>query len=271
MIDISILVVSCDKNIEMVQIFFEFFEKFWDDCPYDIFLSMEEKKADLNEKIIQINDNCKTGWCGRVQKCLEMIPSKYVLIMLDDFFIEENVNMPLLDEYVEYMEQRNAAQITLTPIRNELDESGSKNKHLVLRNRWGHYKTCLQCGIWNRKDFISLLKEKESPWEFELFGNIRSFICNKEFYAVISNADKPIKYNDGFLAVQGKINLPEKRRLEKKTGIDIPLENMPSFDSDMVRDRIKFVPRVIRRLRIIVYYWLYRCKYIVKMEWRKSN
>lgn len=37
-----------------------------------------------------------------------------------------------------------------------------------------NYKTSLQPTVWDRKTFLSLLKENESPWDFETRGNARA-------------------------------------------------------------------------------------------------
>lgn len=37
----SMLVLSCDKNVGVLKIFFDFLRKNWPDCPYNVYLGME--------------------------------------------------------------------------------------------------------------------------------------------------------------------------------------------------------------------------------------
>lgn len=265
--NIAILIASCDKNIWLLNIFLKYFFEFWGECPYKIYISLENSKFEFEDKdIIVLNNNENIGWSGRIKRCLESINEEYILVMLDDFIIEEKVNQEKINHYISIMNRENISNLILTPVQNEKNDLDSKYNSFVHRNRFGRYKTSLQCGIWNKDLLYNLLKENESAWEFEIFGNIRSFLYRNEFYCVRSKKDKPIDYNDGFFMVQGKLNLKEKRRIEEKTSERINAENVPSFDEHMLRDDIKILPRIFRRLRIIFFYNTVRIKFMLMKE-----
>lgn len=258
MIDVSLVVLSCDKNEWLLHIFFELFERYWKECPYEVYVSTESKKIGANIPVQNINCNEEVAWSGRLKYSLEIVNTDYVLLMLDDFLIEENVNQVLLNEYVEWLKEKKGNNIVLTTVEGEKSLGMECDGKLVRRDRFGRYKTSLQCGLWDRKVLLSLLDKQENAWEFELFGNCRSFVCDNTFFALTNKCYKPIVYNEGFFVVQGKVNMPEKRRIEQKTGIEINIDDHPSFEENMVRDNIRFIPRVLRRLKIIVLYLRYR-------------
>lgn len=271
MVNMGILIASCDKNIWLLNVFFKYFFKFWAECPYKIYVSLEDSKFEFEDKdIIVLNNHENIGWGGRIKRCLESITEKYVLVMLDDFIIEEKVNQEKINQYIKVMNNEKMSNLILTPVLNEKNDIDSKYDNLVHRNRFGRYKTSLQCGIWNRELLCNLLKNDESAWEFEIFGNIRSFLYRNEFYSVQSIKDKPIDYNDGFFMVQGRLNLKEKRRIEEKTGEKINVEDIPSFEECMIRDDIEILPRIFRRLRIIFYYSVVMLKYMFMKEKREK-
>lgn len=255
----SILILSCDKNKKLLEFFLEQFDINWKECKYDIYISLEEiKQVNYDKKINIINYNKNRNWSERVKYSLQKINTKNVLIILDDFIIEEKVNSIEIEKLNNLMcKDKTIANIILTNIIGKNENNNLLMSKYIGRNRYGKYKTALQCGIWDREVLINLLKDKESPWEFEIFGNIRSFLIDKKFYA-LNNDDKPIKYNDGFFIVQGKVNSKEKVRLENLLNKKI---NLPEYDEtgeNLIRDNISLEKRIMRRLKIIIYYLIYK-------------
>lgn len=259
--DLAIVVMSCDKNKWMLDVFFEFFVKYWDNCEYPIYLSVDSidyKYEDLD--IYVVNGGMEgTKWCSRLKKTLSVIEEDYILLLLDDFMIEEKVDLKLLTKYLDRVKYNKCSNIVLTTVYPEANYTDSKYKEWYHRYRYGRYKTSLQCGIWDKKVMQNLLVNNENAWEFEIFGNIRSFLERDMFYSLSDISYKPIVYNEGFFAVQGMINLKEKERLENKTGIKIDIGEAKNFSDKMIRDNIALIPRVFRRFKIMCYFVLYYC------------
>ena len=265
--NLAVLIMSCDKNQWLLKVFFESFVKNGG-CKFDnVYLSMEKLNFDHKDlHIIVFNNYEKKEWCHRLKNALQKIKQEIVLLMLDDFIVEEPIEFEKLNRYISYMKDGGLSNIILTPVRNELNDKDSSYKELYHRNRYGRYKTSLQCGLWNKQVLLELIEEKENAWEFEIFGNLRSFLYSNKFYAVKSEQQKPIWYNDGFFMVQGKINLDEKKRLEKKLGICIENYSVEEvYENKLVRDDIRVIPRIQRRLKIIYLYLFFRIKsYFIK-------
>jgi len=263
----SILILSCDKNLQLLKLFFEMFDKYWADCQYDVYVSMEFcKEIPVARKIHVLNFHENKPWSNRIINALDKIDTENVLILLDDFIIEEKVESSKIDTIVANMNNDSRiANVILTVINQKNEPDKRILESYVQRNKYGRYKTALQCGIWKRSILINLLTPNENAWETEIFSNIRSFKYSFKFYALENIDQKPIVYNDGFLIVQGKLNTNEKMRLNEKLNINIKLDNYEKTGEDFVRDNIKFIPRVVRRLKIIVLYVNYR--YFKRKEW----
>lgn len=261
---LGVLVMSCDKNLWLLDIFFDCFYSAGGENFKNVYLSLEKADYQYKNEVIKVIKCDEEGqWSQRLRKALSYMKEDYVLLLLDDFIIEEPLNIQLLKEYIRYLKNDLLNNIILTPVKKEKNEENSQYSRLEHRSRYGRYKTSLQCSLWQKIVLYNLSNENESAWEFEIFSNIRAFLYPNKFYAVKTYKDKPIIYNDGLFMVQGKINLDEKNRLEKKLEIRINSKNIPGFyEKDMVRDNIDFWPRVVRRIKIIFYYWIYRIRYI---------
>lgn len=262
----SVLVLSCDKNLNLLKFFFEMFNENWFDCPFEIFVSLESETFKFGKNIQTLNYTFNKNWSQRIKDCLKQIHTPYVLIILDDFIIEDKVDTKEILALVNRIsEDSNIANIILS----EINCKTSLNKFLmnkyILHNRYSRYKTSLQLGIWKKDVLFKLLKNKENAWEFEIFSNIRSFVLKEEFYSIINNQNKPIKYNDGFFIVQGKINTNERKRLEKEIKRSINLIDYQETGENLIRDDINLLKRIIRRVKIILYYTYYniRSKFVI--------
>lgn len=258
MIKPAILIASCDKNKKLLDIFFRYFQRFWNDCEYPVYVSLEAEDYHIDGMPIEvINDTAVKSWSSRIKNCLQKIDADTVILFMDDFILEGYVNQEQIKRYIQYLDKRTAA-IILAEVPNEKNEMYSAYPDLVLRSRYARYKTSLQCGIWNKKVLLNLLTDNEDPWEFEIFGNIRSFLCDKEFYALADNKNMPIPYHNGLFLVQGMVNMEEKNRLEDLFQEKIELGNLPVQTGAIIRDRIKIIPRIFRRIKIMITYVRYR-------------
>ena len=96
--------------------------------------------------------------------------------MLDDFWLTGPVNTIVLKNLSDIILNKKADRIHLT---NFLDEKKTiiTNNISNLLNGYtakSRYRTSLQAGLWRVSTFQELLKDGETPWEFETKGSIRS-------------------------------------------------------------------------------------------------
>ena len=208
----SILVMSCDKNQQLLSLFLDFLNKYWADCPYPIYVCLEKKKIQRNKT--NVINSPKKYWGGRLLDSIGYIDSKYILLMLDDYLCENPVITDKVQKYIDILE--NNPELACVTLANIPD---SKNipcdcSDLVYRPQRGKYLVNTQVSIW-RKDLLQkVVWPKDTPWQTELYGSIRARKFNNYTYVCLTS-DKfmPIKYNRGWLVVRGKWNSDEISRL----------------------------------------------------------
>lgn len=208
----SILILSCDANIDVLKVFLKKYKEYMSEVAMDTYICLEEK--DINVKGINILFSQEKYWSKRIKDYLNQIKSKYVIFILDDFIIEEKVQVENLYQYIGLMEKNNnIARITLNNLQ---DKKAIKSQYanLNVQNKFSNYLVNMQISIWDKNLFYSLLKEKESPWQTELYGSIRARkMQDKSFLYISDDSLLPIKYNKGWLVVRGKWNSNELDRL----------------------------------------------------------
>lgn len=264
--------MSCDKNIPVLKKFFQSFVKYWKQPEARVYISLEKETFQYTDVDAVVLNSKEQNWSARVKECLGQIDSQAVIVLLDDFIIESTVNVTELRKLSAVIcENKDVAHFALTtvPMKNESEKEYFG--HYYQRAHFGRYKTTLQAGIWNREILMDLLAPGESAWEFEIYGNFRSYLYEQKFYAVSDKKYKPIDYNDGFYCIQGKLNLIEVDRLEKKCHENYYIEEMENNGGVLVRDNVtRLDRRIIRRIKITFYNIKYLVLYWRSRRWKKK-
>ncbi len=176
--NVAVLVLSCDKYADVWPPFYTFFFKYWPDCPYKIYHGSNYARFE-HPKVTSLVSSQETDWSTETKSILKQIEEEYVIIILEDYFIYQPVDTKKLQSALGVMKKENAiyTKIACWPSRfntlweyDKLPEASFMGKI----KQGMEYKICLQTAAWNRKLLIELLKDGESPWQFEVNGSKRT-------------------------------------------------------------------------------------------------
>jgi len=198
-----VLVVSCDRYRDMWSPFFTLFFRYWPDCPYDIYLcSNEIRYEDKRVKTILTGED--TSWSSNLKRCLERIPSEYVILFQEDFLFTRTVHTEKVIKLSQVIRKHEAACLRLMPSPAP-DKIDKEDPCLGEISKGALYRVSLQAAIWEKAELYDLLKDGESPWDFEHIGSGRSDLIDKKFLS-INNRNRDTWPFDYFSTaiVQGK-------------------------------------------------------------------
>jgi hypothetical protein len=251
-----ILVLSCDKYADIWQPFFQFFQRYWSDCPFPVYLGTNDKKFSF-ENVQQIFSHKKTTWSDELLSILLQIPEKYVIIILEDYFVNKPVNNIEILELINVMEEKDAAFMKLGIFPKKYNALWPHTPlpdypGLASINKGSKYRLCLQTAIWNKNMLLELLDMKEDPWQFEIEASKRSNNMEHPFLTIIPDPKAtyvhgPIKYLCTALSA-GKW-MRDAIRLCKKEQIEIDTTNRPveTIFEEFKRRVYIFMPIPIRK------------------------
>ncbi len=189
--DLSILVSSCDKYAKFWQPFFHSLDKNWpglQDLGLDIFLiSNTQSYSFPNLEIIHIPH--EISWSDNMLNALQQVKTKYVLIFLDDYWINKPVNMDRFRQLYEHMQNFDVAytQLTVDILEKDLPNNVEGLEGVAYKNKFQKYRSSLQLAIWEVAALKQILRSGESAWDFEMASSIRSSGYPKEFLTVLKN------------------------------------------------------------------------------------
>jgi len=229
----TVVVSSCDKYEDLWVPFFKIIKHEWPDLKYPIILNTESKQfgmEGLDIGKIQLFNETKMSWTRRLRLVLESIYSDYIIFLLDDFFMQGKIKSEKIEQCIQWMDdnQRISCFCFMETQGRNIDDKkypGFERRPLIAK-----YKFNCQAGLWRRKRLIQYLSQDESPWEWEEYGNWRSYrYFNHEFYSYRVGYDYVFPYlyetnglNWGGLGLyRGKWYLPYVEPLFKKHGINI--------------------------------------------------
>ncbi len=239
---VALLVSSCDAFFDAWRPFHAFFEKFWGDCPLEMFLLTNELKVH-SPRMRGIAVGEDRGWSSNLLFALEQIAHPYVLYFQEDYFLSAPVERTqLARDFTEAMEL--GADSLCFRARSKFDAGFEP-----LNDRFGIVplrskgRTRCQVTLWKRSALQSILREGETAWNFEARGSARTQEMKILSYASRENA--PIRYL--MSAISRGLWMPDAIELCRSEEVRIDPFFRPVFPARSWQRRLR---RALGRVRL---------------------
>lgn len=227
MANYTILVNSCDRYSDLWGPLFTLLKKYWQGEIPQIVLNTETKDfsmTGLDIRCVHCPNNPKGFYGKRLKYALKSIDTKYILCLLDDFFIRETVDTKEIERLIQYMEENE--NISCFNFENSLDGVPSeKYPGYISLPPIADYKLNMQAAVWRKKDFYRLWKDRVDPWTWEGVSNKLTYRTTKEFYFLENGKTMPVNYGkkpgSTWGVVQGKWREDDIVPLFEKEGIKV--------------------------------------------------
>ena len=274
---VTILLCTCDTYDDLWEPFFKLFDKFGGELKeLPIVINTETKKYSypgMNIKCMnQIKQSESITWAKRLKDVLARIETEYVLLLLDDFFLVRDVekeDFECMMSCVQAMEEdKDIGAMNLIPL-----QGADKSQEFIgfwLVNPGTPYRMNAQACIWRKDIFDKSLLDIESPWEWEIYGNLRNDVLIKsKIYALAEGQREPYAYgfydygkrdeNGWYVAksgvMRGKWYMPSVEKLFKDNDINVDFSKRGIY-SDGIKKKmhnnklaLNFVIKPYRKVR----------------------
>ena len=127
------------------------------------------------------------SWSGSLQFFLSRLDCQNVLLLLEDFFLCNQVATANVLEQLTALRKLGGTVLRLNPDPAPTIKL-SESQGVGEQHRLAPFRVSLQASIWNRKALLALLRDEESAWEFELKGTLRSQAQPHGFYCTLRRA-----------------------------------------------------------------------------------
>ena len=166
----SIVVMSCDRYSDLWTPFIECFERYWPSCRAPVYLVSETLSSESNLFFKSITCGAGTEWTDRLDICLDMIETEYIILLCDDYLLCDQVDNEMIDSFVSLAARFNVGNLRMLP-NPKPPLIFSEEFELGEYPRFTPYRIATQAGIW-RTDFLKKFKDMHaSIWGFERIGS----------------------------------------------------------------------------------------------------
>jgi len=233
--ELSILIASFSKAYDIWNITDYYFNKYWKDNPYKIYLGANgENRSDFCPiNWLYINSGPDISWSNSMLDYLEAIDSKYVLIYLDDFALYNDVNTRDIEKVIQFINNNNSKMVRLNSSPKPDIKINNFLGQISIKDRVP-YSTSLQAAIWDKDFLITLLKYNFNPWEFEIKAGktAEAFENQDKFYSTYGAI---LQYKH--FVEKGKF-LPFIKELSKNDNINLKINNRLFWDKNDMNTKL---------------------------------
>lgn len=280
--DFTVIVNSCDKYEDTWFPFFKLLKTYWPGCDdYDIILNTETKEYNCDfMKLRTICGGTSATWSQRLKNILNQIDTEFVLFFLDDYFLMSPVSTESLSEAVELIksdEKIGYIGLKYNKTHKFRDPDAPLPQEHFFNRDLTDTVNRINCNtaLWRKSWLLSLIKDHETPWEFEKYGSYRSRRTDKKvmiinnmngIMAPVFNYDVEIKYGHGLTLGQW---LPKNKELFEKHGIVVDFDNL-GFNYKIYEEAINPKPPVEKEPEKLTFReMLYNIKRLVRRTKKK--
>ena len=170
---VAIVVSSCDAFFDAWRPFVYFFRKHWRDCPFPIFLIVNQLR--VRSTLLQpIAVGPDRGWASNMQAALAQVSKPYVLYFQEDYFLNGEIKREQLASDFAYAFERDAASFCLYG-RSQLEpDFVAINDRFGIVPRDSDGRTRLQATLWKKEVLCSALRRGETAWNMEARASERT-------------------------------------------------------------------------------------------------
>lgn len=249
---VVVLVLSFDKYSDLWPVYFECAKRFWH-AQAPTYLVTNEKRPNY-EKVGIITTGPEVSWSRRARCAVERVDAKYIVLMLEDYYITSDFADDTLKSFLSFMDKADADYLRIYPFPDlHFKDSGEEGIHLIPNKAL--YGVNLQPSIWRKEYLIKLLGNEDfSAWQFESRQKNGAATQVKGKLYTVDFA--PFKMVNGVL--QGKWYTPSVRVLESQ-GIHVdtsarsvlPWSKVTVYKTKIILRKIAG-PNIIRKVKPVL-------------------
>jgi hypothetical protein len=193
--NITILLNTCDAYSDVLKLFFAALNEYWPNNYYKIVINSEKN---IYDDYNVITHTCSLNYCTwgkRLKSTLQSIETEYVLMLFDDFILEDFVRVvDIISAENLLSTNKEISVVYLVNTKLPLKEPDDQNQFIELSSNCDFRLNSFP-GLWRREHLVSYTGINDNPWAWELFGSFRTFQNNRPFYSLNPKFSNIFPYN----------------------------------------------------------------------------
>ena len=242
--DLSVVIICYDPYKDAIDFNPYFFEKYWPNCTLNVTYVTSE--MDVSTKHAVVKTNGDLSYCQRLSAALSTISTRYVLLLLDDYFIDSTVDETLIERVVRVMKE---TALDYCELYTMFDKPNGKrillnDMSFVKISRSRKYRITLQPSVFSVGLLNQLLEmNPKSAWEAELcfmdkrFDKIDAYFSLDKPFSITNYIDKGLVTKKGYKMLKNN-GLWQNQRAKMTT--------LKTIKNWLIRKLYRFVPKKLK-------------------------
>lgn len=226
----KICCLTNDKASWSINPFSYLFNKFWSNEQLVDIVGFNKPSFNLSDNFNFISiasDNWPSNmWTNQLFTYLGRIEEDYVILFLEDYWLDKPVNIECVEAMVDYIQTDNSIlRIDLTNDRSQHNTAILHDQYLgyeIIRTPANtRYQMSFQVGCWSKKRLLEVLVPNEDAWQTEIEGTKRLRKPQFKDFKVLGTKEYPVHYKPVLrrnrVGIQGykQFSLELRRELDK--------------------------------------------------------
>lgn len=218
----KIVVLTSNKYVHMLTGFVHLFNKFYPNQEVTVVrYDVRPPKLPDNFKQFAIGNQSDYSWSSGLKHYLEQIEDEFVLLMLEDYYLDRLVNVGLINSIYNFMSANSHVfKFDLTDDRTKVPHkehnwkmiANDKDVYDVIQSDINApFLASVQVAIWRRDFLLGILNKTDNPWQFEKNKRTKTYL-KKHDGIILGCVNPPMSYVN---VVGGEGNKPGEYDLKK--------------------------------------------------------
>lgn len=195
---VTVIINTCDAYQDVLQLFLCAFNDYWKSCEFPIIINTESVKHDFHDDRIQVFNypqyDGTDHWGDRLRTALASVTSDFVLMLYDDFILEDCVDAHGIEEGIELLSNEPDAAAAYL-IKTGLPTSCKRTATFARVEDRSDFILNSAPAIWRKDTLLSYIGKYDNPWAWEVFGSYRTWNRNSSFYTINLTVKDIYPYN----------------------------------------------------------------------------
>ena len=191
----AVLVVSCKRFKQVWDPFFILFKRFWPECPYKVYFSIDSGSY---PDITTFNTGPDLGWGSICLNAIRQINANRIILFQEDFLIKNKVDNSKVCKFVRHAHDQDIGCLRIGPCPGPSGGLWPGTESIGLINPDDIHRVSLQLAIWKKSVLTTLVHEGDSPWHVEALGSQRVKSIAEPFVSIWRESENipggPIPY-----------------------------------------------------------------------------
>lgn len=182
--NVTLVVNTCDSYSDLWELFYLALGEYWPNRTITMLYNTEQKvELGFSASNCILHQSQAKHWGERLIETLDDVETDYVLMVCDDFIIEDHFDEALLEQALNWMDKnKDISVFYLDDLKLEAKQGVTSYDGFELISDKVEFRLNTAPGLWRKEDLRLYTGKEDSPWAWEVFGTYRTQKIKREFY-----------------------------------------------------------------------------------------